>query len=151
MVVGASVADQGLDAKLKGLRVYTRQTLQQYANGATLGKVRAQQQSVSAASEQGPNGSSPNMQFMQNATRIVLLTVESLQQSGLVLPRAALIRQLRMKLGMAEAPLPPPAALTARRTPVCFATHLDSTKRSLFSARKMLTAKGALTKLQARA
>jgi hypothetical protein len=91
-----------------GLRQYARQTLQQYANGATLGGIRAQQQAVAetAAAAVGPAQSSPNMVYMQNLTAIVLLTIESLQQKGLAHGRRELLQRLRERLGMAAAPAP---------------------------------------------
>lgn len=95
---------------------YTRQTLQQYTNGATLRGMTTKQEralknmhsSSSAANTELPGVSgeqkiSPQMLYMQNLTRIVLLTIESLQQQGLVPPRSVLIPQMRQSFGMAEA------------------------------------------------
>lgn len=100
---------------MSGLQQYARQTLQQYTNGATLrGMIKKQSKAVSSAMQttarspaapgSAPQAMSPNMLFMQNLTRIVLLTIESLQQQGLVPPRPVLIQNLRMKFGMAEVP-----------------------------------------------
>ena len=47
------------------------------------------------------------MIYMQNLTAVVLLTIESLQQKGLIAQRAALIHELRRQLGMAGAAVPP--------------------------------------------
>jgi hypothetical protein len=76
--------------------------------------MRAQQtaakSAISGVSEWLPVGGtahmSPNMLYMQNLTAIVLLTIESLQQRGLIAPRLQLIKTLRTHLGMAEAAPP---------------------------------------------
>lgn len=110
----AAASPSANDAKLDGLRQYARQTLQQYANGATLSRLRVQQSAAKDAvatlnkpvSEAGAPHRSPNMVYMQNLTAIVLLTIESLQLRGLVQPRHALVHVLRSRLGMAAAPAP---------------------------------------------
>jgi hypothetical protein len=101
--------------QVTGLKQYARQTLQQYTNGATLHGMRSKQQRVvqaihSTATTGNPDLPStprqavgPQMLYMQNLTRIVLLTIESLQQRGLIPPRSLLIPQLRKSMGMAEA------------------------------------------------
>jgi hypothetical protein len=102
--------------QVQGLVQYTRQTLQQYTNGATLRgmltkqerALKSMQSSDVASSAQLPGVSraqnmSPQMRYMQNLTCIVLLTIESLQQQGLVPPRSVLIPQLRKSFGMADA------------------------------------------------
>jgi hypothetical protein len=102
--------------QVQGLVQYARQTLQQYTNGATLRGMMTKQEralknmqfSDNAPNRQLPGVSgaqkiSPQMLYMQNLTRIVLLTVESLQQQGLVPPRSVLIPQMRQRFGMAEA------------------------------------------------
>lgn len=101
--------------QVQGLMQYTRQTLQQYTNGATLRGMMTKQeralenmQTSSASSTElpGVSGSqkiSPQMRYMQNLTRIVLLTIESLQQQDLVPPRSVLIPKMRQSFGMAEA------------------------------------------------
>jgi hypothetical protein len=96
--------------KMDGLRDYARQTLQQYANGATLHGMRLQQSTAKDAvaavtggdSATGSAQMSPNMVYMQNLTAIVLLTIESLQQRGLVPPRRDLVKLMRARLGMAS-------------------------------------------------
>jgi hypothetical protein len=100
--------------KLQGLHAYAKQTLQQYANGATLHTMRARQTAaksvISGVSDGlavgGTAHMSPNMLYMQNLTAIVLLTIENLQQRGLIAPRLQLITRLRRHLGMADAPSP---------------------------------------------
>lgn len=100
--------------KLSGLQQYARQTLQQYVNGATLSTMRSRHSAAkkAVASVSGGIASggapvvSPNMLYMQNLTLIVLLTIESLQQRGLAPARPVLLRTLRAKLGMADAPPP---------------------------------------------
>jgi hypothetical protein len=111
-----SSQDPAQARQVNGLMQYTRQTLQQYTNGATLRGMMTKQEralksinSNSAASNTGIPGVSgaqkisPQMLYMQNLTRIVLLTIESLQQRALVPPRSVLIPQLRKSFGMAEA------------------------------------------------
>jgi hypothetical protein len=70
--------------------------------------LKSMQSSDVASSAQLPGVSraqnmSPQMRYMQNLTCIVLLTIESLQQQGLVPPRSVLIPQLRKSFGMADA------------------------------------------------
>lgn len=102
-------------SRAAGLQQYARQTLQQYTNGATLrGMMKKQSKAInsamqstatsSAAPGSAPQAMSPNMLYMQNLTRIVLLTIESLQHQGLIPPRPVLIQNLRSKFGMAEVP-----------------------------------------------
>ena len=93
---------------MQGLREYARKTLSQYANGATLERMRAHQRAAQEQLQNQPGDAqpSPHMVYMQNVTAIVLLTVESLQHKGLAPPRKPLIRRLRRQLGMADAPPP---------------------------------------------
>ena len=104
---------KGAQPTAEGLRQYARQTLQQYANGVTLRGMRSKQRAAAASvaaleghHSHGAQHKSPHMVYMQNLTAIVLLTIESLQQKGLVSPRASLIKRLRRRLGMAPAPAP---------------------------------------------
>eukprot|EP00892_Ulva_mutabilis_P009668 jgi/Ulvmu1/7073/UM033_0134.1 len=124
-------------SRMSGLKQYARQTLQQYTNGATLrSMMKKQNKAVSSAMQNtastpaspgsAPQAMSPNMLFMQNLTRIVLLTIETLQQQDLVPPRPVLIQSLRSKFGMAEVPQSSgKSAPSARLEPTQFAQHLD--------------------------
>lgn len=110
----SSQQDKAQAQQVQGLLQYTRQTLQQYTNGATLRGMKTKQEravknmNASSSSPElpgasGPQKISPQMLYMQNLTRIVLLTIESLQQQGLIPPRSVLIPQMRKLFGMAEA------------------------------------------------
>lgn len=113
---GDPAQDAAQARQVQGLMQYTRQTLQQYTNGATLRGMTTKQERAltqmnasSAATNTelpgvtGEQKISPQMLYMQNLTRIVLLTIESLQQQGLVPPRSVLIPKMRKSFGMAEA------------------------------------------------
>ena len=110
----AAAAPSGAPDKLAGLQQYARQTLQQYVNGATLSTMRSRHSAAKKAvtsisggiASGGAPNVSPNMLYMQNLTLIVLLTIESLQQRGLAPERRVLLRSLRAKLGLADAPPP---------------------------------------------
>lgn len=113
---GRAAAEQPqASSRAAGLHQYARQTLQQYTNGATLRKMLKKQNKARSSAYQNtastpaspgsaPQAMSPNMLYMQNLTRIVLLTIESLQHQGLVPPRPVLIQKLRAQFGMAEVP-----------------------------------------------
>lgn len=63
-----------------------------------------EQQGVASATQKAASAEpAPQMKYMQNLTRVVLQTIETLQQQGLVPDRQQLIPELRRSLGMVEA------------------------------------------------